>query len=54
LAALTTEKLEFPMAVLTDSIPAPARTFLADLIEAICLLSFVAGIGCGALTMMGA
>lgn len=42
------------MAVFTDSRFTPARTFLADLMEAVALLSFVAGIGCGALAYVGA
>jgi hypothetical protein len=42
------------MAVFTDSITAPARTFLSDFFEAVALLSFVARIGCGALAYMGA
>jgi hypothetical protein len=42
------------MAVFTDSITAPARTLLGDLVEAVALLSFVACIGCGALAYMGA
>lgn len=42
------------MAVFTDSIPVPARTFFGDFIEAVALLSFVASIGCGALAYMEA
>jgi len=42
------------MAVFTDSIPAPARSFLGDFVEAVALLSFVASIGCGALAYVGA
>lgn len=42
------------MAVSRDSIIAPARTFLADLIEAFALLSFLAAIGFGSLAYMEA